>query len=614
MSKTPVDQSLETIFHGNNTYVIPTYQRKYAWGREQAIELFDDILNSDSAKGSFLGTMIFEETEGQTEVKVVDGQQRLTTLTLLLIAIRHQAYHLGKISEDAKSMCSSIGNFIVFKHNVTGKAKGYRLKPSQKISAIFNHLANPDWDSKTEEERFPEKINLQGAVRPIKRQVKKVRPIFEYFLSRIKGMDAAALSNYSEKVLASFFYIFRVSNSEESMELFERTNARGMRLEVSDLIKTELFSQEIPGIEQKWEAIEDIAGESPTRLLKYFYYTQGGHVTKKDLFKKTKKLPCTAQERLDRICDFADFFRLAEVKNGTDASLSELKAFLEKKGAEWLYQNEAKLLELHSAIIALSSFTLSQQIPLCYGVITAAISISKSGTQVFSKLLNLMGNLESFHFINTVICNKAGNEIETLYADYAMKFTALSYDETKGLGDFIILCEGLTVEIRSMHASMDTFMSAFAELDYEDDDDKLPIFYSFDRLNNKGTSFSRDRTKIYRPFEDKIRRKLYSLDHIYPQSGKDAGSFQRMHCIGNLVVLSTGDNSSMLAKSPDEKLRILRDDPAFSATRANLKIIPELIDFYHLKAGVWDDSTILERSNVMARSLYTEVCILKPYR
>ena len=237
MSKPPVDQNLETVFHGNSVYVIPSYQRRYAWGREQAIELFDDILNSDSAKGSFLGTMIFEGAEGQAEIKVVDGQQRLTTLTLLLIAIRHHAHQLGTTDEDAKAMSSSIGNFIVFKHNVTGKAKGFRLKPSQKIITLFNHLANPEWDSLTEADRFPERINDQGTNRQIKRQVKKVRPIFDYFLSRIKGMDTGALGKYSEKVLASFFYIFRVSNSEESMELFERTNARGMRLEVSDLIK-----------------------------------------------------------------------------------------------------------------------------------------------------------------------------------------------------------------------------------------------------------------------------------------------------------------------------------------------------------------------------------------
>jgi len=614
MSKPPVDQSLENVFNGNSVYVIPSYQRRYAWGREQAIELFDDILNSDSAKGSFLGTMIFEGKEGQAEVKVVDGQQRLTTLTLLLIAIRHHAYQLGATDEDAKTMSSSIGNFIVFKHNVTGKAKGFRLKPSQKICALFNHLATPEWDSLTEEARFPERINDQGTIRQIKRQVKKVRPIFDYFLSRIKGMDTVALSKYSEKVLASFFYIFRVSNSEESMELFERTNARGMRLEVSDLIKTELFSQDIPGIEQKWEAIEDIAGESPTRLLKYFYYTQGGHVTKKDLFKKTKQLPCTPQERLDRICDFADFFRIAEVKSGSEASQNGLKAFFDKKGVDWLIQNEAKLLELHSTIISLSSFTLTQHIPLCYGAISAAISISRSGSQVFAKMFNLMGNLESFHFINTVICNKAGNEIETLYADYAMKFTSLAYDESKGVEDFVQLCESLTRELTSLHASLETFTGAFAELDYEDEDDKLAIFYAFDRLNNKGLSFSRDRTKIYRPFEDKIRRKLYSLDHIYPQSGKDSGTFQKIHSIGNLVILSAGDNSAMQAKSPEEKLKMLRDDPAFSATRANLKIIPELIDFYTRNNGKWDDSTILERSNLMARSLYTEVCKIKPYR
>lgn len=93
---TAQEKALSKIFGDEYVFTIPGYQRPYAWGKEQASELLDDLLQalgdapqqlSDSAP-YFLGSIVLIKNEALPDAKVVDGQQRLTTLTLLLSAIR----------------------------------------------------------------------------------------------------------------------------------------------------------------------------------------------------------------------------------------------------------------------------------------------------------------------------------------------------------------------------------------------------------------------------------------------------------------------------------------------------------------------------------------------
>lgn len=90
------EQALSKIFSDDYVFTIPTYQRPYSWGTDQAQELLDDLLGYMRAGSSkldemapyFLGSIVLIKRESVADSQVVDGQQRLTTLTLLLPAIR----------------------------------------------------------------------------------------------------------------------------------------------------------------------------------------------------------------------------------------------------------------------------------------------------------------------------------------------------------------------------------------------------------------------------------------------------------------------------------------------------------------------------------------------
>lgn len=88
-------ERLSRVFSDEFAFAIPTYQRPYAWETEQAEALLDDILaalkdatETREAVTYFLGSIVLIKQPGSPEAKVVDGQQRLTTLTILLSVLR----------------------------------------------------------------------------------------------------------------------------------------------------------------------------------------------------------------------------------------------------------------------------------------------------------------------------------------------------------------------------------------------------------------------------------------------------------------------------------------------------------------------------------------------
>ncbi len=83
--------TLSTLFGNEYFFKIPEYQRPYSWQKDNCEQLFDDIYESDRESDYFLGTVILQEVEKLgtgTKYDVIDGQQRLTTIQILLACLR----------------------------------------------------------------------------------------------------------------------------------------------------------------------------------------------------------------------------------------------------------------------------------------------------------------------------------------------------------------------------------------------------------------------------------------------------------------------------------------------------------------------------------------------
>src|SRR5271169_4115537 len=138
----PVPTRLEDIFNSPSQFAIPLYQRDYKWGKEEALELIEDLESYMEAESEnlFLGNLIFERSKDQ-KTFVVDGQQRLTTLMVLLIACRMRARDLGLVKLEPK-----IQEKITFMDSKTGESLGCRLIASESVRDVFEHMATDTWD------------------------------------------------------------------------------------------------------------------------------------------------------------------------------------------------------------------------------------------------------------------------------------------------------------------------------------------------------------------------------------------------------------------------------------------------------------------------------------
>ena len=266
----PEAKIIEKIFGDTDSYYqIPDYQRSYSWGDEQIEQLWDDIYSAmeEEDESYFLGPIILIRTkDGYFEV--VDGQQRLTTLTILFCVIRD--LYKEELEQLDKELLSSIQDAI--KSVVKGK---HRLKLITQLNyqnkfenEILNGVKFPDKEL-TRKEREQEKF-INAAL------------IFKQKLEDLKekgGIDS--IKKFTEFLFKKVEMItITCSQQGYAIKLFQVLNTRGLDLSPADLIKSHLY---IRLEEEKkrqqfiatWREVETISkeiDESITDLFTYYEY------------------------------------------------------------------------------------------------------------------------------------------------------------------------------------------------------------------------------------------------------------------------------------------------------------------------------------------------------
>ena len=134
------DKLIREIFEGSYQFEIPDYQRPYAWTTEQAGELFDDLISamqdarvSGATSQYFLGSIVLIKNDREPKSSVVDGQQRLSTLTMLFAVLREAMPH-----ETMPHAADDITDFLYKKGKVSlGEKNEYRLTAREEDTDFF---------------------------------------------------------------------------------------------------------------------------------------------------------------------------------------------------------------------------------------------------------------------------------------------------------------------------------------------------------------------------------------------------------------------------------------------------------------------------------------------
>ncbi len=247
---TGAEHPLFKIFSSEFDYHIPPYQRPYAWRREETGTLFDDLYdfykNEKQDENYFLGSIVLIKDDDKAYAEVIDGQQRLTTLTILIAAIT------SKFTEDTKK------DFLEYILEPGRPSQG--LKPRPRL-----HLRQKDalfFENYIQNLQFKQLEELKSETLPNEAQ-KHIKENSKVILDKIseKFKDEEALLKFGQ-FLVQRCYIVAVSTPSQAsaFRVFSVMNSRGLDLLPIDLIKADIIGKisedERATYTDKWEALE----------------------------------------------------------------------------------------------------------------------------------------------------------------------------------------------------------------------------------------------------------------------------------------------------------------------------------------------------------------------
>jgi uncharacterized protein with ParB-like and HNH nuclease domain len=307
MPNIPGTITFSEMMGNEKVYSVPPFQRDYSWEEEEWEDLWLDILGLEEEKTHYMGYVVLQtEAGGGKKFQIIDGQQRFTTLSIIVLAV-------VKILEDwiheGIEPDKNHERMELFRRKFLGYKDPSSLIPSSKL--VLNRNNDDFYKSFLLRTRKP--IHL-GKLKPSQR---RLWDVFEYFYTRIKDFfkndkDGQRLAKFMNETIADglVFTKIEVTDDTNAYKVFETLNARGVRLSTTDLLKNFLFSiaarrgeLELEEAERQWQNINDILGTIDfPNFLRHYWNSKNKLERKQTLFKAIKKT-ITSPEKVFQLLD-----------------------------------------------------------------------------------------------------------------------------------------------------------------------------------------------------------------------------------------------------------------------------------------------------------------------
>ena len=293
-------EELEALFFGKNVFLVPLFQRSYKWDARTLGPCFDDLLelHEGTQTSRFLGPIVITEEgrrEGAAEHWIIDGQQRLTTLYLLLVAIVDQLFDLN---------ASEVANEIVQENLVISRRGGAtrpRLRPALLDTRQMNAILGD--------------LRVEGLVLPTPQgratglMANGYRVIQKLLQRSMKDLDRSVrakwLEDFSDRILEGVSFVTIVlGDDEDASEVFDRLNTMKLELAVPDLVRNEVmkvvsdWDNSLSLYEKYWIPFEESFADAK-HFEKYFFpfaLADDSRITKSTTFKAVRSGIKTSRE------------------------------------------------------------------------------------------------------------------------------------------------------------------------------------------------------------------------------------------------------------------------------------------------------------------------------
>lgn len=276
--------TIEDLLKQNKVYRIPHFQREYSWKKDEWSDLLEDILISKEKNNShFFGFMTFKN-EKNSESAIIEGQQRLATVTIFLAVIRDIYFEKNDIYGD------SVEKYIITKDDLSPDEP-----PTPKI--ILSDLNEEFFFKYIQTKNKPkEKLDQYDKEKSINLSNKILFDCYKYYYSeisnKIQKYSDAEQKEYLRDLVKSLLRKFgvittEVKNENVAYNIFQTLNNRGLDLTITDLLKVYFFDKvgsNWPEAKEKWDDIrEALSTINMNTFLRHYWLSSERVVKEKDL-------------------------------------------------------------------------------------------------------------------------------------------------------------------------------------------------------------------------------------------------------------------------------------------------------------------------------------------
>lgn len=575
MNIKPQDKTIKELLLSGRQFIIPRFQREYSWDKKNYKEFLDDMLNSLIVSDGkiefdqyFLGTMLFvgDCFEGdKSDIDVVDGQQRLTTITILFSALSDRFLQLNQDTLSTQ----------IFKYIMTTDDDGNLVR------IIQSKTHYPFFSFYIQERK---KENIQN---PSSEEEQCIKETYEYlysnlsepklrnFLKKRYGNDVIDQLEYldilkavRDQVLNTTFVSISTKERKQANMIFEILNAKGKNLSDVDLIKNKIFeivndTEPADYAEEKWKSIKNILNDSCIdvgfiQFYRHFWISK---------YKKSS---------VAKLYD--DFKTLVKPKNK-----EKYKKFLQElEDSAKLYvkvvapqrndfDNKKEYFGVIQSMNILSDYLNIVQTRVA---LMALIEAKEKRLLTLTQLKKYIDFLEGFHFSYNAIGSKPTNRLEKIYSKFSIQVRNCDSKEVvkSAIGEMVD-------ELNDIYIPYSEFEEKFIKLSYS----------KFDSVSNVKTKYALNKIASY--YEN---RELFleegSIEHILPETADI-----KNNTIGNLIVLEQDLNHKADALEYKDKKDIYKS--------SHYKWIQEFISVH----SDWDDTQLDNRSKELSKFYYTKI-------
>ena len=575
MNIKPYDKTVRDLLGSKRQFVIPRFQREYSWDKKNYQEFLEDMLGNliikdgrISSSQYFLGTMLcignFAEGTEQ-EIQVVDGQQRLTTITILFSAMSDIFLTLGE-----QILSRQLFAYIMTEDDDGNEVRILKSKTSYPFFSYFiqDKEKKMSPDATTEEEHC-----IKETYEYFRAQLTEAK--LKSMLKRKHGSEIVeALSEIDvlkalrDQVLNSTFISISTTDREQANKIFEILNAKGKRLAYIDLIKNKIFEvlnkvEPADFAEETWKNIKETLsfGKESVGLATFYQHFWSSKYKKVSSNKLYEAFNSTIKKSETEYTEF-----IKELQKNAKIYMQIVNPKRED------YNNRKEYFGIVQSLSCINNYFNVVQVRIA---LLALFDTKQRGIVDFTMLRDTLSYLENFHFAYNAILANRTNRLEKIYSSFAI---ALRKSQTKAEAKCVIR-DKLVASLDELFPTFDSFSEKFVALSFTKKDkvSNVKTKYAINKLNSLYSNnevFANDGT----------------IEHIIPE--KEQGNTLN---IGNLILLEDNLNVEAGHENYANKCAVY--------AKSNYIWIKNFVAQHEQ----WDSSMIEQRAKEMAKVYYTEI-------